>query len=261
MISARANLILSIADLVFTVGEDLELPIYLADCINVPIPKTSPDGLKVLEFSLDTELGKYIFEIPTALIEERLLGKVLLACEDAIKHGRTAKSFLQSVRSLPALMAVIDQRVEERLRALFDIVARLEERDWNRIWCRIVKNNFSPNGFGEVDLLIGNPPWVRWSRLPQSYRDRVKAFCNYYGLVSGRGYSGGIESDISTVVLYSAADNWLKAGGKIGLLITWTVFKSASARGFRLGALPRNARPAYHRDCKPYCCSAFPRRY
>jgi methylase of polypeptide subunit release factors len=238
VISARANFILSIADLVFTVGEDVELPIYLADCINVPKKKTAEDGLDVLEFSLDTELGAYSFEIPNTLVQAKALGKVLLACEDAIKQNRSANVFLQSVRAIPGIKPLLDERIENRLTNLFDIVAGLEERDWNRIWCRIVKNNFSPNGFGEVDVLVGNPPWVRWSRLPQTYRDRVKDFCNYYGLVSGKGYSGGIETDISTVVLYSAADHWLKVGGRIGLLMTWTVFKSASARGFRLSALP-----------------------
>ena len=85
---------------------------------------------------------------------------------------------------------------------------------------------------------MGNPPWVRWSRLPEAYRAKVKAFCDYYGLVSGRGYSGGIESDISTVITFSAADRWLVEGGTIALLITWTVFKSGSARGFRIGRLP-----------------------
>ncbi len=241
VISARANFILSIADLVFTVGDDVELPIYLADCINVPLEKKSKDGLDVLQFSLDTELGRYDFEIPDSLVKAKVLGKVLLACEDAIKQKRTSRSFLQSVRAIPNIKPLLDDRVELRLTGLFEIVAKLEERDWNRIWCRIVKNSFSPNGFGQVDILVGNPPWVRWSRLPKTYRERVKEFCKYYGLVSGRGYSGGIESDISTVVLYSAADHWLKVGGKVGLLITWTVFKSASARGFRLGALPNGA--------------------
>lgn len=239
VISARANFILSIADLVFTVGDDVELPVYLADCINVPLKSKAPDGLEILAFTLDTELGSFEFQIPNLLVEAKILGKVLLACEDAIKQKRKASSFLTAVRALPGVKPLLDEPVEKRLVELFEIVAALEERDWNRIWCRIVKNSFSPNGFiGQVDVLIGNPPWVRWSRLPQQYRDRVKDFCNYYGLVSGRGYSGGIESDISTVVLYSAADHWLKVGGKIGLLITWTVFKSGSARGFRLGALP-----------------------
>ena len=146
VISARANYILSIYDLVFDLGHDIELPVYLADSINVP--------------------------------------------------------------------------------------------DWDRIWCRIIKNNFSPRGFSQFHYIVGNPPWVRWSRLPERYRAKVKAFCHYYGLVSGRGYSGGIESDISTVITFSAADRWLVEGGTIALLITWTVFKSGSARGFRIGRLP-----------------------
>jgi hypothetical protein len=242
VISARANFILSTADLVFTVDDDVEIPIYLADCINVPSKTRASDQLEVLAFSLDTELGRFKLEIPNALVEAKVLGKVLLACEDTIKEERSANSFLSTVRALPGVEPLLDERVEQRLTQLFEIVASLEEQDWNRIWCRILKNSFSPNGFiGQVDFVVGNPPWVRWSRLPQSYRERVKWFCNYYGLVSGRGYSGGIETDISTVVLYSAADHWLRVGGKIGMLITWTVFKSGSARGFRLGALPNKS--------------------
>ncbi|HYL98932.1 MAG TPA: N-6 DNA methylase, partial [Blastocatellia bacterium] len=196
VISTRANFILSIADLIFTVGDDVELPIYLADCINVPVKKKAEDGLEVLQFPLDTELGRYDLEIPNSLVTARVLGKVLLDCEDAIKQNRSARSFLQALRRTPQVASLLDERVEKRLNDLFTIVAALEEKDWNRIWCRIVKNSFSPNGFAQVDLVVGNPPWVRWSRLPKSYRDRVKAFCNHYGLVSGRGYSGGIETDI-----------------------------------------------------------------
>jgi hypothetical protein len=40
------------------------------------------------------------------------------------------------------------------------------------------------------------------------------------------------------VVLYSAADHSPKTSARIGLLITWTVFESGSARGFRLGVMP-----------------------
>jgi hypothetical protein len=195
VISARANFILSTADLVFTVGDDVEIPIYLADCINMPSKRKASDGIDVLPFSLDTELGRFSFEIPNVLVESKVLGKVLLACEDAIKDKRSKALFVAAVRAIPGVDGVLDARVERRLGLLFDIVTNLEERDWNRIWCRIIKNSFSPNGFiGQVDFIVGNPPWVRWSRLPQLYRERVKDFCNYYGLVSGRGYSGGYRN-------------------------------------------------------------------
>ncbi len=138
---------------------------------------------------------------------------------------------------------LIDNVAAEKLSHFYVSIQSLNLRkpSWDSIWCRVVKNNFSPKGFEKVDYIVGNVPWVRWSRLPVSYRDRVKWFCNHYGLVSGKGYTGGIESDISTVLAFSAADQWLQSGGKLGILITWTVFKSDSAKGFRIGKLPDNS--------------------
>src|SRR5205823_1422322 len=49
VISARANYILSIYDLVFDLGHDIELPVYLADSINVPVEKRDITGEPYLE--------------------------------------------------------------------------------------------------------------------------------------------------------------------------------------------------------------------
>ena len=241
VISARANYILSIYDLVFDLGHDIELPVYLADSINVPVEKEDDDGHKYLEYFLDTELDDFVLELPSELVHAQVMGHVLLACEDAISHGYTFTRFLKTIRGQPEVERHLSVHVVDRLSWFYEIIESLEVRNWDKIWCRIIKNNFSPRGFAPFDLIIGNPPWVRWSRLPESYRNRVKGFCNYYGLVSGRGYSGGIESDISTVIAFSAADNWLSDGGTIAFLITWTVFKSGSARGFRVSELPNDA--------------------
>lgn len=236
VISARANYILSVADLVFALGHDIEIPVYLADSINVPVEK--PGG--ILEYTLDTEVKDLRFEIPLHLVRAQVLGRILLKCEDDIKHNRSPEEFVRGLRKDPKLNGLIDSWTEKHLVKFYSAIQGLQSREppWDSIWCRIVKNNFSPKGFGEVDFIVGNPPWVRWSRLPQTYRKRVKRFCDYYGLVSGRRYTGGIESDISTVLTFSAADHWLRVGGRLGFLITWTVFKTGSARGFRLGSLP-----------------------
>lgn len=236
VISARANYILSVADLVFELGSDVEIPVYLADSINVPVEKPGD----ILEYTLDTEVEDLRFEIPLHLVQAQVLGKILLKCEDDIKRKRNPQEFVRGLRKDPKLNELIDPPTEKRLVKFFRAIQGLQNRKppWDSIWCRIVKNNFSPKGFGEVDFIVGNPPWVRWSRLPQTYRKRVKRFCDYYGLVSGRRYTGGIESDISTVLTFSAADHWLRVGGRLGFLITWPVFKSGSARGFRIGALP-----------------------
>jgi len=238
VISARANYILSIYDLVFDLGYDIEIPVYLADSINVPVEKEDDNGFRYLEYPLDTELESFVLEIPWELVNAQLMGQILLACEDAISSGYSFERFLRMIRLMPDVFPLLSEPIVDRLERFYKIIQSLEARDWDKIWCRIIKNNFSPRGFAAFDLIIGNPPWVRWSRLPETYRNRVKDFCNKYGLVSGKGYTGGIETDISTVITFSAADNWLKDDGRIAFLITWTVFKSGSARGFRLSELP-----------------------
>lgn len=238
VISARANYILSIYDLVLDLGHDIELPVYLADSINVPSQKSDMAGNKYLEYVLDTEVKSFVLEIPWQLVQAQVLGKVFLACEDGVDKSQKFDRVLQAIRGNPEIEPHLSEWVISRLEEFYEVIQSLEKKDWDKIWCRILKNNFSPRGFARFDYIVGNPPWVRWSRLPETYREKVKAFCDYYGLVSGRGYSGGIESDISTVITFSAADHWLAEGGTIAFLITWTVFKSGSGRGFRIGKLP-----------------------
>ena len=87
VISARANYILSIYDLVVELGEDIELPVYLADAINVPEKKKDDQGQEYLEYFLDTEVGGFVLEIPAVLVYRQVMGEVLLVCEDAIANN------------------------------------------------------------------------------------------------------------------------------------------------------------------------------
>ena len=238
VISARANYILSVADLVFALGHDVEIPVYLADSINVPVER--PGG--ILEYTLDTEVGDLRFEIPLRLVRAQVLGRILLKCEDDIKHNRSPQQFLAGLGRDQELNYLLDTSAEKHLANFYNAIQGLHNRrpPWDTIWCRIVKNNFSPKGFEDVDYIVGNPPWVRWSRLPETYRKRVKRFCDYYGLVSGRGYTGGVESDISTVLTFSAVDHWLRIGGRIGFLITAPTLRQIRDRGGVCRKVPCN---------------------
>ena len=237
VISSRANVLLAVTGLLGEYGRDIELPIYLADCINVPVAE-NVNGVDCLTFNLDTELGERRIALPVALVRSRAMAPVLHLVERDVQEGRPCHDFLASVRNDSQLAPHVGRDEEQMLEALYGVMRDLEERDWDEIWCRIVKNHFATQQLPEVDFVVGNPPWMRWSRLPRRYRQRCKAFCSHYGLVSGRVYAGGIESDIATVVTYSAIDNWLRAGGILGFLITATVLKSDSARGFRRFELP-----------------------
>lgn len=87
------------------------------------------------------------------------------------------------------------------------------------------------------DIIIGNPPWVNWEDLPINYRTDLIEKCKAYGLFSLKGFQarlGGGRKDFSIIFLYFCIDNYLKLGGKLGFLITQTIFKTKGAgEGFR----------------------------
>lgn len=85
----------------------------------------------------------------------------------------------------------------------------------------------------EFDAIVGNPPWVRWSSLPEAYRNRVKAVCLGYDIFSKTKHHGGNELDISAMITYTTGDKWLKHGGKLAFVITQAVFQNPSSSGFR----------------------------
>lgn len=237
VISARANYLLTLTEYLPQYGGGLEIPVYLADCINIPV-ESLINGVPCLCYSLDTELGPREIAFPTSLVRAQAMSRILYQAEVDSLANRTAETWIRSVREDERTRGLIGQPEEWILTQFYEIVLGLEAREWDEIWCRIIKNHFASQNLSAVDYVVGNPPWVRWSRLPRRYRQRCKAFCRKYGPVSGQNYAGGIESDISTVVTYSAADNWLREGGMLGFLITASVYKSDSASGFRLFELP-----------------------
>ena len=101
----------------------------------------------------------------------------------------------------------------------------------------IMTNAFAPLFIGKVDYVAGNPPWVNWESLPNGYRDAMKPLWQEYNLftLSGTaGRLGGGKKDISMLFTYIAVDNYLKKAGRLGFVITQSVFKTQGAGdGFR----------------------------
>lgn len=86
---------------------------------------------------------------------------------------------------------------------------------------------------GQFDAIVGNPPWVRWSSLPEAYRNQIKPTCDKYAIFSDAKFHGGSELDISAIITYTTADKWLVEDGRLVFVITQTLFQSPSAQGFR----------------------------
>jgi len=95
---------------------------------------------------------------------------------------------------------------------------------------------------GRFDYVVGNPPWVAWDHLPADYRRATGPLWKRYGLFSLSGSDarhGGGKKDLSMLMLYASADRYLKESGRLGMVITQTLFQTKGAgdgfRRFRLG--------------------------
>jgi hypothetical protein len=85
--------------------------------------------------------------------------------------------------------------------------------------------------------VVGNPPWVNWESLSGEYRKATSSLWDAYGIFPHKGMRarlGSGKDDLSVLMMYAAADHYLKKDGRLGFVITQTVFQSkGGGEGFR----------------------------
>ncbi|SKA14834.1 Eco57I restriction-modification methylase domain-containing protein [Novilysobacter spongiicola] len=232
--TARVNFLMEIADLLKEApGTTIEIPVLLADAIYSPAPDPV-EGQKMVPYEIGSNQANLKIKLPAPLAFNReRLDAVLEAMGEQVELD-------QEFHTVQALLLTSDLVSEEEgkdwalpLHETYDQVLNLHRKNWNGIWFRIVRNFFWSATAGKFDAIVGNPPWVRWSSLPEAYRDRVKDVCNGYDIFSKTKHHGGNELDISAMITYTAGDKWLKEGGKLAFVITQSVFQNPSSSGFR----------------------------
>jgi len=231
VMAARTNYLMAIRDLLRHAG-DVELPVYLCDSIMTPSEYGDifTGGLGKVR-RIKTSAGDFI--IPNEIAENRdQIGRYADTLEFCVRNRYSPEEFLERCQAegIPATEA-------ELHKGLYRQLQQLDADNRNRVWPWIIKNAFAPLFVGKVDYVAGNPPWVNWENLPEDYRDGMKPLWQEYGLftLSGSaGRLGGGKKDLSMLFVYSAVDNYLDEGGRLGFLITQSVFKTQGAGdGFR----------------------------
>jgi hypothetical protein len=163
----------------------------------------------------------------------------------AAGHPRSASLPIVGLDINP--LAVMTARANYRI-ALADLLPEVAQADVPVYLCDSIqdtaptpsaRNEPAPAGF---DYVVGNPPWIAWDNLATADRQATKALWQRYGLFSLSGNAarhGGGKKDLSMLMLYATADRYLKLGGRLGMVITQTVFQSQGAgdgfRRFRIG--------------------------
>jgi methylase of polypeptide subunit release factors len=234
VIAARTNYLLALGDLLRYRRGPVDLPVYMCDSILTPTEQADMFGRS---YRLHTVVGD--FDIPGETISAGEMGTLSALMGSCARDGYEPEEFMTRARRE---LSVTESMTDTALDALYRHLYALQQEGRNGIWARLIKNAFAPVLVGEFDFVVGNPPWVNWESLSAEYREATKKLWQDYGLFSLTGHAarlGGGKKDLSMLFTYVTMDNYLKKGGRLGFVITQTVFKTKEAgdgfRRFHLG--------------------------
>jgi type II restriction/modification system DNA methylase subunit YeeA len=169
--------------------------------------------------------------VPVSVVEKGLLGNVLAEVSRCLENKYSVDEFRKRLEFVFRL----EGGELEAVARLYEVLLKLEREGRNRVWVAVIRNAFAPILRGVFDFVVGNPPWVNWENLPESYREVSKSLWGFYGLteVAGKVGLGKVKRDLAMLFLARCFDRYLAVGGVLGFLIPFTVFKTQAGAGFR----------------------------
>jgi SAM-dependent methyltransferase len=246
VIAARTNYIIALGDLLKEAKrlspDGIDIPVYQCDSILTPSQGTEifTSGL----FPLKTTVG--VFEVPEAFATKERMEALANELDDCVESGVGEEAFLKRLEQSVDIYSTELEKVKPALLKLYSELRELHKQGLNGVWARIIKNYFAPLFQGTFDYVVGNPPWVNWEHLPDEYRRSSMRLWKEYGLFPKREKGmqtilGAAKYDISMLMTYVAIDRYLQMNGKLGFVLSQSLFKTSGAgQGFRRFLLPDN---------------------
>ena len=228
VLTARVSYLLAISPLLD--DQTVEIPIYLGDSANIP-QIVELDTVKCYQYIIDTKQGEIEITLPCSFVESECFLEKMSLLQTTIKAENADIVYEKILSCLPECerkVAVLNKIEKLALR-----LVELHTNKWDGIWLRIVTNYMLVARIKNIDIIVGNPPWVKWEFLPQVYAQKIKSLCLDRHLFSGQTYMGAISLNICALISNVTASRWLKRGGILAFLMPKTLMTQDSYAGFR----------------------------
>ena len=227
VLTAKINYLLNNFDL----NSVTEIPIYLGDSTYLP-EKKMVNGVMCYEYELLTSIShfpKVFFLFPEDIIKENNFFVILDEIELSVlnKNKRQALNVIKSYENFH--FEVLSSYYER----LIDDLLELEKMDLNSIWLKIIGNYLKSGSLRDIEVIVGNPPWVKWSNLPENYKNKIKEKCRLDGVFSSDTNSGGVDLNISALIAHVSIRDRLSNNGVLGFIMPDSILFNKSFEGFR----------------------------
>lgn len=220
----------------FDISKPIEIPIYLGDSTYFP-SKNVYNGVNCFSYTLATSIRDYSF-IDFVFAEDAVNENSFFEILDEIELQIKNKNFGTAVRILKSYDSFHYEELRDQYDSLITTLIDLEQKNLNSIWLKIIGNYLKTGAIRDVDCITGNPPWVRWSNLPDTYKLLIKNNCKVDGIFSNDKNSGGVDLNICALIAFITIRERLNIDGCLGFIMPDSILFNKSFEGFRKFELP-----------------------
>ena len=170
------------------------------------------------------------FEIPLSLARQAdRFDLLMLDLAQAVDHNADTDRVLDhhGVSSGPD---------RDTMRQTVAQMRKLHAVNRNHVWAYYLRNMVRPAVIAEhsVDAIVGNPPWLTYSRSSDIVREELVKLCrDAYGIWAGGRLAP--HQDVSTLFFARVTDLYLNNGGKIGMVLPHSALRAGQHAKWRAG--------------------------
>ena len=231
VLSARVSYFIAIQKL--GAIEDVEIPVYLGDSAIVP-NAIFIDGIECYSYTINN-LKCESFEIilPKRFVSLNSFGKAMSKLQALVKTDNSDVLYSVFVDELSD-----EEKSSEvllsKIRKLAESLVFLHKNKWDGIWIRIATNFMMIARLHSYDMIVGNPPWVKWEHLPAAYARKIQDFCDVRHIFcNDGGVYGGAQLNICALISNITASNWLEEHGVLAFLMPDSLMSQNSYEEYR----------------------------
>lgn len=213
--------------------KDVEIPIYLGDSAIIP-SQCLLDGIECFSYVINNLKCEAIeIILPKRLVRQKDFGQMMSRLQALVKTDNADVLYNVIVSTLNEKERD-SERLLSHIRSLADSLVFLHTNKWDGIWIRIATNFMMIARLHSYDLIVGNPPWVKWEHLPAAYTRKIKEFCDVRHIFcNDGGMFGGAQLNICALIANVTAANWLERHGVLAFLMPDSLMSQNSYEEFR----------------------------
>ena len=231
VLSARVSYYLAIQPLCS--DSNVEIPVYLGDSALTP-QKITIDNIPCFEYSISNKLGKELkIVFPENFVERKDFCAIMSGLQSYVKTG-VPDCLYETILSNLDEKERTSKLLQDKIKEMCSSLVFLHNENWDGIWIRIAMNYMLIARMKDFNIIIGNPPWVKWEHLPSSYADKIKKICDIKHIFcNDGGVYGGAQLNICALISNVTATNWLTTDGILAFLMPDSIMSQNSYEEFR----------------------------